>query len=86
MHTVMVVLGGLSVLGAFVWIGGDPEKPPTMATAAGYFIPVWAAFAIGNMWLGVQGGFTFAQETRVFVIVFGVPAAAAVYVWWSFSV
>jgi hypothetical protein len=53
-----------------------------MATAARWFIPVWLAAAGINLWIGVaQAGYS-AEEAPIFLLVFGVPAAVAVFVAW----
>jgi hypothetical protein len=86
MHTILVIMGGFvvlliaSMLGR--WIGG----PGSVATAALYFLPVWLVCALINMWLGVSGaGYTVAQEAPIAVVVFAVPAAVAVFLWWRFA-
>jgi hypothetical protein len=36
-----------------------------------------------NMWLGVaKAGYSVADEAPVFLLVFAVPAAVALLVWW----
>jgi hypothetical protein len=86
MHTILVITGGFvllllaTVLGR--WIGGAAS----VATAALYFIPVWLVCALINMWLGVsRAGYTVAQEAPIAVMVFAVPAAVAVFLWWRFT-
>ena len=38
------------------------------------------------MWLGVtKAGYSVADEAPVFLIVFAIPAAIAVWVWWMIS-
>lgn len=86
MHTIMVLAGGLILLLVVVllarWVGG----PAAVATAALYFIPVWLVLALVNLWVGMtRAGYTFVQEAPILIIVFGVPAAAAVFIWWKFS-
>jgi hypothetical protein len=47
------------------------------------FIPLWFIGAGINMWLGVtKAGYSVAEETPFFLLVFGVPAAVAVVLVW----
>ena len=85
-HTVMVMAGGLVLLSLCVlagrWFGGAAAT----ADAARYFIPVWLIAAAINMWVGVaRAGYSIADEAPIFVVIFAVPAAAALFVWWKFS-
>jgi hypothetical protein len=55
-------------------------------TAAKFFIPVWLAVALVNMWLGVsRAGYSVADELPIFLVIFAIPAAAAAFIWWRFS-
>ncbi len=83
MHTVMVVLGGFLLLGACLLAG---RLMKTMPIAALIFIPIWLGAAAINMWLGVsRAGYSVAEELPVFLLVFAIPAAVALFVWWKFS-
>ena len=47
-------------------------------------MPVWAAVALVNMWVGVtRAGYTVAQEAPILAVVFLVPAALAALVIWQ---
>lgn len=83
MHTIKVIAGGLALLGLVLlvgrWVGGP-------ATAAKLFIPLWLIGAAINMWIGVsKAGYSVADEAPVFLVVFAVPAAAALLVLWKLS-
>ncbi len=83
MHTVMVVLGGFLLLGACLLAG---RLMKTMPIAALIFIPIWLGAAAINMWIGVsRAGYSVAEELPVFLLVFAIPAAVALFVWWKFS-
>jgi hypothetical protein len=88
MHSVIVILGGLVLLGAFVlawWWFGGPENA-SIVTAAKVFIPVWLLAALVNLWVGVsRAGYSVAEELPYFVVVFAIPAAVAGFLWWRFS-
>ena len=50
------------------------------------FIPLWLIVAAVNLWIGVsRGGYSVAEETPIFLLVFAVPAAAAALAWWKFG-
>lgn len=85
MHMIQVMVGGGLLLAVFalfgkLW-GGDVAA---VATGAKFFIPVWLAVTLVNMWVGVtKAGYTVAQELPILLIVFAVPAAFAGLVIWQ---
>jgi hypothetical protein len=86
MHTLMVIAGGLALLGLSLLaarIFGAPGSA-ALAQAVKAFIGLWLVCAALNMWIGVtRAGYTVGQEAPIFLVVFGVPAAAALLVgWW----
>ena len=88
MHTILVLVGGHVLLGAFVLVARvvGAGTPAAMATAALYFLPIWLVAAAVNMWIGVsRAGYTVAQELPIFLVVFAVPAVVAAFVWWKLS-
>lgn len=88
-HTLKVIAGGLVLLGLLVlaarWV--HPAAPTAgMAAAARWFIPIWLIGAAINLWVGVaKAGYSVAEEARIFLVVFVVPAAVAILVAWSLS-
>ena len=87
MRTAIIIVGGLVLLGLFAlvgwWLGGGAQSTPT---AAKVFIPVWLAIALINMWLGVsRAGYSITEELPILLVIFGLPAAAAAFLWWRFS-
>jgi hypothetical protein len=88
-HTLKVIAGGLLLLGVFV-LGARLIQPgnatAAMVTAARWFLPVWLVTAGINMWIGVaKAGYSVAEEAPVLLVVFAVPAAAALIVAWALS-
>lgn len=85
MHMVMVIGGGVLLLAIFclfgrLWGQGWADA----GQGALWFIPVWAAVAAVNMWVGVtRAGYTVAQEAPILAVVFLVPAALAALVIWQ---
>jgi hypothetical protein len=49
-----------------------------------YFLPIWLLAAAANMLLGVKSaGYSAADEFPVLLLVFAIPAAAAILAWWK---
>ncbi|MEO8140681.1 MAG: hypothetical protein ABI742_13590 [Gemmatimonadota bacterium] len=78
---------GLALLGVCLLTGrgiGGPSSPLAMARAALVFLPLWFVGAGINMWIGVSKvGYSVADEAPVFLLVFAVPAAVALLIWWG---
>jgi hypothetical protein len=82
MHTLLVILLGLGLLGLCAVVGRMLAGAPGVATAALVFLPLWLVGAATNMYIGVtRAGYSVAEETPIFVIVFAVPAAVALFAW-----
>ena len=84
MHTIKVLAVGFVLLGVFVLLGralGNGSK------AALYFLPVWLAAAAVNLWLGVaKAGYSVRDEAPIFLLIFAVPSAVALLLWWKLPV
>jgi hypothetical protein len=89
MHTIKVIAIGIALLGICLLVGrliGGPGQAASLATAAKIFLPLWLIGAGINMWIGVsKAGYSVADEAPVFALVFAVPAAMALLVWWRLS-
>jgi hypothetical protein len=88
MRTMMIILGGFVLLGLSVLagrlIGGAGAQP--MIIAAKVFIPIWLVAALLNMWVGVtRAGYSVAEELPIFLLIFALPAAGALLIWWKLS-
>lgn len=84
MHTLAVIAGGFALLAIFMLTARFAAGTPQAFTrAAMIFLPVWLALAGINMWVGVsKAGYSVRQELPVLLVVFAVPAAAALIVVW----
>jgi hypothetical protein len=83
MHTVIVLAGGFGLLGLCALVGHVLGGTPGSATAALVFLPLWFIGAGINMYLGVKrAGYSVAEEAPIFLLVFAIPAAAALFAWW----
>lgn len=80
MHTVIVLIIGFALLAGCVFVARFLSGPESRADATLVFLPLWFIGAVVNMYIGVtQGGFPIFEEVGMFVIVFGIPAATALY-------
>lgn len=81
MHTILVIALGLALLGLFALVGRIVGGTSGFAAATLVFLPLWLAGAGVNMYIGVtRAGYSVAAEAPIFLIVFGIPAAAALFV------
>jgi len=86
MHTIIVLAIGFILLGLCALTGGVLGDVSGIATAALVYLPVWLVGAGINMYMGVKrAGYSVADEVPIFFLVFAVPAAAAVVLWWTLS-
>ena len=88
MRTVVIIVGGLLLLGLFVfvarWLSGATAG--STVVAAKVFLPVWLALALINMWIGVaRAGYSISEELPIFLAIFALPGLAAAFLWWKFS-
>jgi len=85
MHTIKIVSGGVLLLGMFLLVARYWEGAHAGATrnAAKDFLPSWLMIAGVNMWFGVsRAKYSVREEIPIFVLVFAVPAIAALLVLW----
>jgi hypothetical protein len=88
-HTAKIIALGFVLLAVCLIAGrlvGGAAHPSYVARAAVVFIVLWLAGAGINMWVGVsKAGYSVDEEAPIFLLVFGIPAAVAVFVWWRYS-
>lgn len=83
MHTIIVIAAGLVLLGLCALAGRMFGGVSGAATAIVAFLPLWLVGAGINMYIGVKrAGYSVAAETPIFLIVFAVPAAVALFAWY----
>ncbi len=83
MHTIIVIAVGLGLLGLCAFVGRMLGGATGTATAILVFLPLWLIGAGINMYIGVKrAGYSVAAETPIFLIVFAVPAAVALFLWY----
>jgi hypothetical protein len=84
MHTLIVMVIGFVVLGICVFTGRALGGDAGIGNAAVAFLPVWFIGAAINLYMGVKkAGYSVREESPIFVVIFAVPAAVALFVWWK---
>jgi len=86
-HTLKVIAGGFALLLLCIrdkCLIGGVNQPPILGRAALAFIPLWFVGAGINMWFGVtRAGYSVKEELPFFFIVFLIPAAVALLLYWK---
>lgn len=89
LHTVKVIIVGLALLAICLVAGrmiGGASQSALLARSALVFVALWFVGAGINMWLGVtRAGYSVKEEIPFFFIVFLIPAAVALLIWWKYS-
>ena len=87
MRTAIIIGAGLIIGALFLFAGRLLGRgPETLALGAKLYIPLWFIAAAANMWMGVaKAGYSFMEELPIFLAIFGVPAAAAGFLWWKYA-
>ena len=84
MHTLMVIGVGLLLLALSAGLGRAVGAHVGMVRGFLAFLPLWFIGAAVNMYIGVKrAGYSVAVEAPIFVLVFAVPAAIALGLWWK---
>lgn len=87
MRTALFLVAGLLLLAAFLLLGRlfSANYPGATMLATSAYIALWLATASANMWVGVaKAGYSVTEELPIFLLIFGLPAAAAVLLKWKF--
>jgi len=88
MHTLLVIVGGLVLLGLML-VGAyvlSDNNPASLVSASLYFIPIWFSISVLNMWMGVtKAGYSIADELPILLINFTVPTFVALYASWKLN-
>jgi hypothetical protein len=86
MRTVLILLGGFVLWGASLGVAGLFGGRLALSTwpATIVFAVIWFVLAAANMWVGVsRAGYSFGEELPVFLLIFLLPVAVAVFVKWK---
>ncbi|MGJ7508058.1 hypothetical protein [Variovorax sp. GT1P44] len=86
MRTLVFILGGFVLFGACVGVAKLMSNglADSMRSATIAFAVLWFVVAAANMWIGVaKAGYSFFEELPIFLLIFLVPLAVAVFVKWK---
>ena len=87
MRTALFLVAGILLLAAFLLLGRffSANTPGATVLATAAYIALWFVIAGANMWVGVaKAGYSAAEELPIFLLIFGLPAAAAIVLKWKF--
>lgn len=85
MRTVLFLVAGMLLLAAFFLLAKlfSVEYPESMRIATIAFVGAWLLLAGFNLWVGVaKAGYSVQEELPIFLLIFGLPATAAVVLKW----
>ena len=87
MRTALFLVAGLLLLAASLLLGRlfSSNYPGATLAATAAYVALWFVIAGANMWIGVaKAGYSVTEELPIFLLIFGLPAAAAVVLKWKF--
>jgi hypothetical protein len=87
MRTAIIIAVGFVLWAACLGVAKLLASSSTsyMAIATVAFVVIWFVAAAGNMWIGVsQAGYSFREEFPIFLLIFLLPSAVAIFVKWKF--
>ena len=87
MRTALFLLAGLLLLAASLLLGRlfSANYPGATLAATVAYVALWFVIAGANMWIGVaKAGYSVTEELPIFLLIFGLPAAAAIVLKWKF--
>jgi hypothetical protein len=87
MRTALFLIAGVLLLAASLILGKlfSANYPGATLVATIAFIAIWLIAAGFNMWVGVaRAGYSVTEELPIFLLIFGLPVAAAVLLKWKF--
>jgi hypothetical protein len=86
MRTLVFILGGFVLFGACVGVAKLMSNglSDSMRMATIVFTALWFVIAAANMWVGIaKAGYSFFEELPIFLLIFLLPVAVAVFVKWK---
>ncbi|MEX2242179.1 MAG: hypothetical protein WD775_16020 [Burkholderiales bacterium] len=87
MRTALFLVAGLLLLAASALLGRlfSANYPGATLAATVAYVALWFVIAGANMWIGVaKAGYSVTEELPIFLLIFGLPAAAAIVLKWKF--
>jgi hypothetical protein len=86
MRTALFLIAGFLLLAASLLLGRlfSANCPGATFVATIAYVALWLVIAGVNMWVGVaKAGYSFTEELPIFLLIFAVPAAAAILLKWK---
>jgi hypothetical protein len=86
-RTGLFLVAGFLLMAAVLLLGKlfSSNYPEATRWATVAYLALWLVIAGANMWTGVaKAGYSVADELPIFLLIFAVPAAAAVLLKWRF--
>ena len=87
MRTTLFLASGFLLLAAVLILArlfSENFSSATVWATAG-FIALWFLVTAANMWVGVaKAGYSASEELPIFLLLFGIPAVAALVLKWKF--
>jgi len=86
MRTALFLVAGFLLLTAFLVLARlfASHYPSATTWATSGFLAIWLLVTAANMWVGVnKAGYSAAEELPILLLLFGVPALAAIVLKWK---
>ena len=87
MRTAIIIAVGFVLWAACLGVAKllASSSTSSMITATAAFVVLWFVAEAANMWIGVsQAGYSFREELPIFLLIFLLPSAVAVFLKWKF--
>ena len=88
MRTILILASGLLIFaGLFIYSRLFTQHYPGAVAWATYaFLAIWLAATAFNLWVGVShAGYSVREELPILLLLFAIPAAAALIVRWKLA-
>jgi hypothetical protein len=84
MHTLIVIGVGFLLLLICALTGRVVSGSAGTASGILVFLPIWFFGAAINLYMGVKrAGYSVKEEAPIFLLIFAIPAAVALFAWWK---
>jgi hypothetical protein len=88
MRTLIIIVIGFVIWGVCLGLARllTDASAASVSVATVAFVAIWSIVAAANMWMGIaRAGYTFRDELPIFLLIFLLPVATALFVKWKFS-
>ena len=87
MRTLIILVIGFVIWGACLGLARllANASAASLGLATIIFVVIWFLVVAANMWMGVaRAGYAFTEELPIFLLIFLLPVAVAIFVRWRF--